>query len=201
MNTTNHGNVNREFKSSLFCKLFGESVENALSLYNAVNGSDYTDTEDFVFTTLEDVIYMKMKNDVSFLFDKTLNLYEHQSTYNPNMPLRGFLYHADLYKKLIKKSEQIYSRYLLKLPAPRYIVFYNGTDRKMTLRQAVDRTVDECIKAGVLEDFLSTHRREVSNMLLTEFDEEKYIEMMKSEEREFGMEAGMSEDALLEKMR
>ena len=91
---------------------------NALSLYNAVNGSNYTNVDDLTFTTLDDVVYMKMKNDVSFLFDKTLSLYEHQSTYNPNMPLRGFLYFADLYRQLIKDNERIYSKSIVKIPAP-----------------------------------------------------------------------------------
>ena len=87
MNANKKHKANREYKSTVFSKLFGEDKENALSLYNAVNGSNYTNADDLTFTTLDDVVYMKMKNDVSFLFDKTLSLYEHQSTYNPNMPL------------------------------------------------------------------------------------------------------------------
>ena len=74
---------------------------------------------------------MKYKNDVSFLIDKTLSLYEHQSSYNPNMPLRGFLYYADLYRKLIHQSERLYSKHLLKIPRPHYIVFYNGSEKDM----------------------------------------------------------------------
>ena len=72
-----------------------------------------------------------MKNDLSFLIDKTLSLYEHQSSYNPNMPLRGFLYYADLYRKLIHRSERLYSKHLLKIPRPHYIVFYNGSEKDM----------------------------------------------------------------------
>jgi hypothetical protein len=52
-----------------------------------------------------------------------LSLYEHQSSYNPNMPLRGFLYYADLYRKLIRRSERLYGKHLLKIPRPHYIVF------------------------------------------------------------------------------
>ena len=74
---------------------------------------------------------MKYKNDVSFLIDKTLSLYEHQSSYNPNMPLRGFLYYADLYRKLIHRSERLYGKHLLKIPRPHYIVFYNGSEKDM----------------------------------------------------------------------
>ncbi len=123
----NDYHVNRQYKSNLFTKLFGENRENALSLYNAVNNSNYTNGEDLTFTTLEDVVYMKMKNDVSFVFGRTLNLYEHQSTYNPNMPLRGFLYFADLYRKYVNKGTRIYGKRLVKIPTPRYLVFCNGS--------------------------------------------------------------------------
>ena len=105
MTKTNYDiHVNKKYKDTVFRKLFGENKENALSLYNAVNHTSYTDPDDLEYTTLEDVIYMKYKNDVSFLIDKTLSLYEHQSSYNPNMPLRGFLYYADLYRKLIHQK-------------------------------------------------------------------------------------------------
>ena len=110
--------VNKKYKDTVFRKLFGENKENALSLYNAVNHTSYTNPDDLEYTTLEDVIYMKYKNDVSFLVDKTLSLYEHQSSYNPNMLLRGFLYYADLYRKLIHRSERLYSKHLLKIPRP-----------------------------------------------------------------------------------
>ncbi len=101
--------------------------ENALSLYNAVNNSNYTNAEDLTFTTLEDVVYMKMKNDVSFVFGRTLNLYEHQSTYNPNMLRRGFLYFADLYRKYVNRDvrKDVCSQSRL----------YGGIFRKDTIKQ------------------------------------------------------------------
>jgi len=123
--------VNKKYRDTVFRKLFGEDKGNALSLYNAVNHTTYTDPDGLEYTTLEDVIYMKYKNDVSFLVDKTLSLYEHQSSYNPNMPLRGFLYYADLYRKLIRRSERLYGKHLLKIPRPHYIVFYNGSEKDM----------------------------------------------------------------------
>ena len=132
MAKTNDGiHVNKKYKDTVFRKLFGENKENALSLYNAINGTSYTNPDDLEYTTLEDVIYMKYKNDLSFLVDKTLSLYEHQSSYNPNMPLRGLLYYADLYRKLIDRSERLYSKHLLKIPRPHYIVFYNGSEKDM----------------------------------------------------------------------
>ena len=89
--------VKRNFKDSLFRLVF-HGKEELLSLYNAVNGSSYTNADDLEINTLEDVVYMGMKNDVSFLFAHYLNLYEAQSTSNPNMPLRGTIYFGDLLK-------------------------------------------------------------------------------------------------------
>ena len=77
--------------------------------------------------TLEDVVYMGMKNDVSFLFTEVLNLYEHQSTFNTNLPLRGLLYFAKLYQKIIGPRKDLYSEKLIELPYPQFVVFYNGT--------------------------------------------------------------------------
>ena len=134
--------VNKKYKDTVFRKLFGENKENALSLYNAVNHTSYTNPDDLEYTTLEDVIYMKYKNDVSFLIDKTLSLYEHQSSYNPNMPLRGFLYYADLYRKLIHRSERLYSKHLLKIPRPHYIVFYNGSEKDLEEKRRTLRLSD-----------------------------------------------------------
>ncbi len=88
--------VNRKHKDSLFRIIFKDKKE-LLSLYNALAGTTYQNTEELEITTREDVIYMSMKNDTSFIVDGYLNLYEHQSSFNPNMPLRGLLYIADLY--------------------------------------------------------------------------------------------------------
>lgn len=118
--------VRRTFKDSLFRMAF-QGKEELLSLYNAVNDSNYTNADDLEINTLDDVMYMGMKNDVSFLFCSYLNLYEAQSTYNPNMPLRGFLYFGDLIKGLLEmRHMDIYSAAQLKLPMPKFIVFYNG---------------------------------------------------------------------------
>lgn len=117
---------NREHKSSLFCKAF-EEKKYLLDLYNSINGTTYQNEDDLEVNTLENVVYLSMKNDLSFLIDCNMSLYEHQSTYNPNMPLRGLLYFAQLYNKYIKRHNlNIYSTHLQKLPVPQYIVFYNG---------------------------------------------------------------------------
>jgi len=142
---TNKIKPNKKYKDSLFRKIFGESKENALSLYNAINGSSYTMEDEFEYTTLEDVVYMKMKDDVSFLVGASLNLYEHQSSYNPNMPLRGFLYFADLYREIIKDNEKIYSPQLVRIPNPKYIVFYNGPHSKMD-EDSVKLRLSDCFE-------------------------------------------------------
>jgi hypothetical protein len=123
--------VNRNHKDRLFCTIFGseKNKKYALSLYNAVNGSDYAEESDLEIVTLEDAIYVKMKNDVAYLFYGNMALYEHQSSVNPNMPLRGLMYFGDLYNKYISLgNHDIFGKKLVKIPTPQYVVFYNGTD-------------------------------------------------------------------------
>ena len=117
---------NRNYKSSLFCMVF-ENQDDLLDLYNAMNNSNYTDATQLRINTIENVLYISMKNDVSFMIDGTMNLYEHQSTKNENMPLRGFLYFARFFEKyLVENDLDIYSSRIQKIPTPKYIVFYNG---------------------------------------------------------------------------
>lgn len=118
---------NRKYKDVLFRHLFREKRD-LLSLYNALNGSTYEDPDDLEVVTMEDVIFMKMKNDLSFIIGSQLNLYEHQSTWNPNMPLRGLLYFAQQFEGLVDvRGENIYGKGRIELPTPEYIVFYNGS--------------------------------------------------------------------------
>ena len=255
MNANDNIGHNRMYKDTLFRWLFSESKENALSLYNAINGSNYTDVNDLEFRTLNDVIYMKFKNDVSFLVDdKFLCFIEHQSSFNQNMPLRGFFYAADSYRQLLGDSENIYGSKLIKIPVPQYIVLYNGpasgmkTDvaylrlsdafevpdkaegyewtakvlninqgfneeikgkcrdlyeyscfidsvkkysAEMPLRDAIDRAIDECIEKNILASVLSKHRREVKDMVLTEFDQDKYGKICKAEGKAEGRAEGI----------
>ena len=120
--------VNRKYKDTLFRALFSER-KHLLSLYNAVNETNYTNEEDLEINTLENVIYLKMKNDISFLFGFSLNLYEHQSSVNPNMPLRDLFYVADLLQKIVK-DKNLYSSSLVGIPTPKFVMFYNGTDEE-----------------------------------------------------------------------
>uniref|UniRef100_UPI00405788B3 hypothetical protein n=1 Tax=Acetatifactor sp. TaxID=1872090 RepID=UPI00405788B3 len=117
--------INKQYKDRLF-KLVFRDKKDLLQLYNAVNHTSYDNPEDIEVNTMEDVIYMGMKNDISFLIHSVLNLYEHQSTFSPNFPLRGLFYFADIYRKMVTKNGDLYSSRQIKLPVPQFIVFYNG---------------------------------------------------------------------------
>lgn len=146
--TIEHQNIhtNRQYKSSLFCMVFKDKKD-LIDLYNAVNDTNYTNPEDLEINTLENVIYMSMKNDTSFLVGFTMNLYEHQSTKNANMPLRGFLYFARLFETYVDENGlDIYSSTMQKLPTPKYIVFYNGKENEADER--ILRLSDAFIKEG-----------------------------------------------------
>ena len=122
--------VNNEHKDRVFKFLFGNPDNRAwtLSLYNAVNGSSYDNPDDIQFNTIDDAVYLGMKNDVSFIILDALNLWEHQSSYNPNMPMRFFIYAAKLYEKYIAGSDYYpYSSVLQPAPRPKCVCFYNGT--------------------------------------------------------------------------
>ncbi len=121
---------NTQYKDRLFNFLFGSEENKAwtLSLYNAVNGSSYTDPDAIQITTIKEVMYLGMHNDVSFLIAEEMALYEQQSTYNPNMPLRLLQYAGNLYEKYVKENKlNKYGSRLLLLPVPKLVVFYNGT--------------------------------------------------------------------------
>ena len=251
----NDVNVNRQHKDRLFRFIFQEKSA-LLSLYNAINRSDYTDPESLEIYTMENYVYMGMKNDVSFLIDWNMNVFEHQSTYNPNMPLRGFLYMSAMFKKFIKLNRlDIFGSKEIKLPLPRYYVFYNGTRKLedevilaltdsmpfenakeiscaefrahlvnindghnpkmmercpllreyaifvedirnnmalgMEHRDAIVQATDVCInKGGLLSDILQGHKAEVTDMLLTEYDEAFHI----ASEKEISREEGRQEE-------
>lgn len=125
--------INREYKDRLFSFIFGspERKDWTLSLYNAVNGSSYTNPEDIKIITIDDVLYMSMKNDMALLVTDIANMYEQQSTYNPNMPVRKLMYAARLYDKYIHMNKlNIYSTKQVRLPVPKLVTFYNGKEDK-----------------------------------------------------------------------
>lgn len=152
--------INRTFKSTVFIMLF-EDKRNLLELYNAMTGKDYRDPEQLEINTLENAIYMSMKNDVSFIIDGRLSLYEHQSTYSPNLPLRFLFYVSDLYSAF--------------------------TQDKL---EAVDAAIEECLRNGVLQEFLEKNRGEAMKVSIYEYDAEKHMKMEREEFWEKGRQEG-----------
>ncbi|MBO6207783.1 MAG: hypothetical protein J6O73_12700 [Lachnospiraceae bacterium] len=126
--------INKEHKDRLYKMIFGnpEHRQWTLNLYNAVNGSNYDDPSQITYNTIGEVLYMGMRNDVSFVLDMWLNIYGHQSTLNPNMPVRCLMYLGRLWsKQLIGNSKwNIYGKKVIELPAPKCVVFYNGTEEE-----------------------------------------------------------------------
>ena len=144
--------IYRTYKDRVFRMLFREKKA-LLELYNAINNTDYTNENDLSVNTLENALFIRMKNDVSFILDSNMYLCEHQASYCPNMPLRGFLYFADLYKKHVKDID-LSVRKLILIPTPHYIVFYNGTERKeeefiQRLSDAFEEKGNGCIELTV----------------------------------------------------
>ena len=150
--------VNRVYKDRVFKFIFGNPENKAwtLSLYNAVNGSRHTNPDDIRFNTIEDAVYVGMKNDVSFIIRSEMNLWEHQSSFNPNMPMRFFIYSCKLYEKYTDMSD--YNRFssrLQPLPKPSCLCFYNGTEEQperleMKLSDAFGGEADIEVKVHML---------------------------------------------------
>lgn len=242
--------VNRKYKSTVFELLFKDKRK-LLELYNGLNGTDYANPDEIEIYTLENAIYMGKKNDVSFILASELNLYEHQSTYNPNIPLRSLFYIASQLEKYVK-DESIYSSTMIKIPTPRFVVFYNGTQKQkerkelklsdayekqidhvelelrvmmlninqgnnkelmekcrtleeysrfialirtyvgeMTIEEAVNKAVEECIEKDVLREFLSDQKAEVIAMSILEYNEEKEMKKLRQSEFRHGEERGI----------
>jgi len=156
-NNSEENKVQPKIYDHLFIAIFGKDTERSkrwrLELYNALNNTNYTDPESLEINTLENVIYIKMYNDVSFLIDSQMTLYEHQRTPNPNMPLRGLFYFAQLYQKYLdKQQELIGTSTLIKIPNPNYIVFYNGnTERDEDYEQKLSEAFFIEDKSGKFE--------------------------------------------------
>ena len=245
--------ANRNYKDTVFRMLFSDR-KNLLSLYNAVNQSNYKNPEDLEIVTLENAIYMGMKNDLAFIMDTNLYLYEHQSTYNPNIPLRDLFYIASEYQDLVDEKS-LYSSGIQKIPTPNFLVFYNGTDRnvpdrtelrlsdafenptqdpalelkvtmlninaghneelmknchvlweyaqyvarvrkyaaELPLNEAVELAITECIREGILAEFLQHNRAEVYKVSIFEYDKEKEEKKLRKAERECGREEGLQQ--------
>ena len=237
--------ANSRYKDTVFRMLFREKKE-LLELYNAVSGRRYSDPERLEIVTLEGAVYLGMKNDLAFLIDMNLYLFEHQSTVNRNMPMRFLQYVSAEYGRLTA-ADNLYGRKLIRIPAPHFMVFYNGEElcaereelrlsdaylikesvpglelrvqvlninegfneelksacrtlkeymlyvekvrdhaKSASIDDAVDRAVDECIRQGILRDFLLRNKAEVKLMSIFEYDEEAVRKALKEEAYEDG---------------
>lgn len=236
--------VARDYKDKLF-RFYFMDKRRLLSLYNALNGTSYTDPEALEVNTLKNAIFISMKNDISFIIDSEMCLYEHQSTLCPNMPLRGLFYFAKLYQKLVSEKELSSPKRII-VPTPKYVVFYNGKEKndkefvqylsdsfekktdacmevevrhinvnydthhellgrcreiedyaffiheirqnaeKFPIEEAVNRAIENCIKRGVMKEFLIEHRAEVASMSIEHFNMEVFVK----DSREVGYEEG-----------
>lgn len=142
--------IRRNYKDRLFIQLFHDRKV-LLELYNALNNSSYTESDELIITTIGDAIYLGMKNDCSFIIGNYLNLYEHQSTFCPNMPIRGLFYISDIYQAYVSILDlNLYGSSQIKLPTPKYVVFYNGEETHedveyLHLSDAFDGT-DSCLE-------------------------------------------------------
>lgn len=189
--------VQQKVYDHLFIAIFGKDSERSkrwrLELYNALNNTNYTDPNALELNTLENVIYIKMHNDVSFLIDSQMTLYEHQRTTNPNMPLRGLFYFAKVLNvnreynlPLQKKCKPLYD----------YIQFTSRiNDNKtkgMPIETAVDEAVDWACEQNLLEGYIREQKAEVKMNLLTEYDEEAYIRIWRRD----GIMEGRQEKAV-----
>ena len=146
--------IRRNHKDVLFVHLF-HNKKDLLSLYNALNNSNYTDENELYINTLDDLIYISVKNDVSFIIGNYINLYEHQSSFCPNMPIRGLIYLARLYKAYIDLNGlNIHGTKLVRLPKPRYVIFYNGTEEHKDVEEL--RLSDAFDGDGSCLEFIAT---------------------------------------------
>lgn len=120
--------MQRDVKDRLFRYLFEKDRDALLELYNALNGTDYRDPWQLEIVTIESAVYVVMKNDLAYILSGTMSMYEHQSTYSPNLPVRFLIYLAQEYQTVIEQAERsLYGTGQISLPTPQCVVFYNGT--------------------------------------------------------------------------
>lgn len=245
--------VVRNYKDTVFRMIFKDKKE-LLALYNAINDTNYSNVDDLEITTLENAIYMTVKNDVSFVVDMTLNLYEHQSTINPHIPIRDLDYVSKTFSSFYRNKDLYASTQKIKLPNPRFIVFYNGLVKEPArreiklsdlymisednpklelivtqinvnpgynddlmkkcptlndymlfvdltreyqkiypLQEAINMAVEECIRKGILADFLIKNKSEVISMSIFEYNEKLHEQTLREEGEEIGRKKGIAE--------
>ena len=247
--------INRKYKDSVFRMLFSEK-DKLIELYNAIFDTDYTEDDSVDITTIEDVVFKTMKNDISFVMDgKFVLLVEHQSSINNNMCLRDFLYAAEVIRQMIDTND-LYKEKPVKIPNPKFVVLYNGErhmppfdeqqlsdnflnqepeyslqlkldvyninidagsellEKSPTLKQysmfvervreysreketLTERTMvqimKDCIRDGILAEFLSKYGTEAVGMMFKELTQEEAMEMSRQDGYDLGVEKGIEQ--------
>ena len=246
---------NREYKSDVFSMLM-EDKANALEVYNALNGSAFTDPEVVEIVQLEKGVSLSIRNDASYIIDMNFCLYEHQSTYNRNMPLRSMIYFVNALDDWLKENgHDLFGRKRIMIPTPHFVVFYNGVEKRqeyeemrlsqsfyhqmkepeielvckayninpqnnqelkrkstvlagytyfvekvrenqkknMSLAEAIDAAIEDCIQNHILEDFFRSRKDEVRKMTHLDYTWEKREKLIRKEEYEDGRAAGRAE--------
>ena len=181
--------VNRIYKDRLYKMIFNDKSE-LLKLYNAINGTHYDDPAMLTITTLDNAIYMTMENDLSFIIDMRLALYEQQSTVNPNLPLRFLMYITDIYSAYTKDMN-IYGSKKVQIPLPSFVIFYNGVksqpDRtEFLLSELFHPTTDQPaleLKAVML-NINKGHNQELMNACHTLRDYSEYVARIRTDSAE-----------------
>lgn len=120
--------ITRNHKDNVFRLLYREK-KHLLSLYNAMNETSYEREDELEVVTLEEAICLKIRNDAAFVIDSKLNLYEQQASVNPNMPLRDLYYVVEELKKIALPG-RLHQTSKVKIPVPKFVVFYNGTAKQ-----------------------------------------------------------------------
>ena len=119
--------TNRQYKDTLFRALFKDK-KRFIELYNAIANEHYSENAEIKPCPTNPV--MAMFNDLAFIVEsKLIVMCEHQSTINPNMPLRFLFYISDVLRTYTLKKDNLYRRTLVQIPAPEFFVLYNGKQK------------------------------------------------------------------------
>ena len=188
----------RTYKDSVFCRIFNEKKE-LLSLYNALNMSHYENPDDLEIITLDNALFLQMKNDVAFLINTNeMCLIEHSSTVCLNYPLRSLLYLAREYEVILEQRNEPCLELFVKVlnindgmnenvlngckTLKDYVILISKIRENYNeigdLAKAIHKAVDYCIDADHLRSFLIRNRAEVEPMLLSEGTVEEYVDSM-----------------------
>ena len=187
------GYPNREYKDRVFRMLL-KDPKVALEVYNAMNGTLYDNPDELIITTLENAVYLGMKNDVSFILGtdkmpeqsvlRLSDAYESKSEeLDLELKIRFVNINPGYNEEMVEKSPTLYQ----------YVKFVDAVrkyQQQIPFPEAVEKAIDECIKKGILAEFLRKNRAEVLRVSIFEYDEEEHMRQEREESRKEGFEEG-----------